>query len=150
METIKMSQPAEQLHVTIKGFEGERWYSSAIEMTFEMHKDHNTKIDQKKVKRAIDIVQECEHGFEVTIRGYGEKVENHSQRYTTLFTARVDVEQYKGMQLYSVRLNNDYNYDSSKAYPSASEAIKAIMSEIKHTLDAKQLDFEYKPNEDVE
>lgn len=146
MDTIKMNQPAEQLHVTIKGFEGDRWYSSAIEMTFEMHKDHNTTIDQKKVKRAIDIVQECEHGFEVAVKGYGEKVENHDHRYTSLYTARVDVEQYKGMQLYTIRINNEYNYDSNKAYPSANEAIKAVMQDVKRILDAPQNDFEYRPS----
>jgi hypothetical protein len=140
MTIEKIQAPAKNLSITVKGYEGS-CYSSCIELTFEQDTYYDTKIDIKKVRKALDIVTDCNAGFELLIRGYGQELENHSSRWTSLYSARVDTEDYKGMTLYAVRINN--NYGSSKAYPTANDAIKMIMQEVKKSLESATLDFDY-------
>lgn len=144
--TTKLTQPTKNMSIAIRGYDGERYYSSSTEISFEKDKAYGTTIDLKKVRKAFDLIADSENGFEVYIRGYGEDVENHDSRYTSLYKAYVSTEKYKGMTLYSMRLNDNYDYNSHIAYPTANDAIKAIMQEVTRLYTAQTLEYDYKNN----
>lgn len=143
---MKQTAKATRKIINLQGYSITSWCSD-IDFRFEQENTPSSyapdEIDLKKVKKALTIFADCEHGFRIEVWGQGEKIEGYTADQTVFYNVKACPEDYKGVTLWSV---DDYTPDkerTSKAYATFEEVCKVVMKEVEKVIKAKELEMNY-------